>query len=71
MSDSEQLIDYANPCMMAEQELKSVHMAMLNNGYDAALDHAVKAVAEIRLMMHSINHMKEKDHGLRQQTSPV
>jgi len=39
-----EVIDYAYPCMMAEKALKELHQAMLNNDYDAALEHALTAM---------------------------
>jgi len=53
------VVDYAYPCMMAEKALKELHNAMLNNDYDAALEHALTAMAETKLAYNAIWHTKE------------
>lgn len=53
------VIDYAYPCMMAEKALKELHQAMLNNDYDAALEHALTAMVETKLAYNAIRHTKE------------
>jgi len=53
------VIDYAYPCMMAEKALKELHQAMLNNDYDAALEHALTAMAETKLAYNAIRYTKE------------
>jgi hypothetical protein len=65
------MIDYANPCMMAENALKNAHHSMLEKDYDVAIDEAVDALVEIKLMINAINHMKEQDSALRYQTASV
>lgn len=55
----ETVVDYAYPCMMAEKALKELHQAMLNNDYDAALEHALAAMAETKLTYNAIRHTKE------------
>ena len=52
-------IDYAYPCMMAERDLKDGHDAMLDRGYDEAIEHTLKAMAEVKLMLNAIKEMKE------------
>jgi hypothetical protein len=54
-----EVVDYAYPCMMAEKALKELHQAMLNNDYDAALEHALTAMAETKLAYNAIRHTKE------------
>lgn len=53
------VVDYAYPCMMAEKALKNLHDAMLRNDYDAALEHALTAMAEAKLTYNAIRHTKE------------
>jgi len=53
-----ELIDYAHPCMMAENALKEAHIHMLNREYDEAIEQALKAIVETRLMINAIKHMK-------------
>jgi hypothetical protein len=54
-----ELIDYAHPCMMAENALKEAHIHMLNREYDEAIAQAFKAMVETKLMINAINHMRE------------
>ena len=61
------MIDYAHPCMMAENALKEAHNKMLENNYDEAIEEGFKAIAETKLMINAIRHMKEQNHALRQQ----
>ena len=65
------MIDYAHPCMMAENALKKAHGHMLNRQYDEAIEEAFKAIVETKLMINSIRYMKEQDDALRQQTQAV
>lgn len=48
------MIDYARPTMMAENHLKALHHAMLNNKPEQAVEEALKAIVEIRLAIASI-----------------
>lgn len=54
------LIDYAHPCMMAEKALKDLHEAMLMKQYDAAIEHAMKAMVEVKMTLNAIRHEKEQ-----------
>lgn len=54
------LIDYAYPCMMAEKALKDLHEAMLMKQYDAAIEHAMKALVEMKMTLNAIRHEKEQ-----------
>lgn len=65
------MIDYAHPAMMAENALKEAHICMLNREYDEAIEEGLKAIAETRLMIQSIKHMKEHDNALRKQAETV
>ena len=55
----ELMVDYAYPCMMAERALKDAHDAMLDRGYDEAIEHTLKAMVEVKLMLNAIKEMKE------------
>lgn len=55
-----EIIDYAYPCMMAEKALKDTHNSILKRDYDAALESAMQAVVECRIMVQSIRDMKEQ-----------
>lgn len=57
---STSLVDYAYPCMMAEQALKKLHHAMLKCDYDTAMEQALVAITETRLTLTAIRHEKEK-----------
>lgn len=58
--NGEQMIDYAYPCMMAENALKEAHIHMLNNEYDKAIEEGMRAIAETKLMVNAIKHMQKK-----------
>jgi len=53
------IVDYAYPCMMAEKALRELHNAMLQNDHEAALEHALQAMVEVKLTYNSIQHMKD------------
>lgn len=55
-----ELIDYAYPCMMAEKALRDAHNSILKRDYDAALESAMQAVVECRIMVQSIREMREQ-----------
>lgn len=59
------IVDYAYPCMMAENALRKAHQAMLAKSYDEAIELTETAAAECRLMAVSIRHMKEQENALR------
>jgi hypothetical protein len=52
------LIDYAYPMMMAERKLKEAHNVLLDNDYDKGVDCLIQALAEVRLAIHSVRHMR-------------
>jgi hypothetical protein len=68
---TKEIIDYAYPCMMAERGLKKAHDALLDNDYDAAIEHTLAAITEAKMMYNSIKIMQEKSNALRDQTSSV
>ena len=55
------MIDYARPTMLAENALNDLHNAMLEKRYDDALEFALQALADIKLVYHAIVVMKEND----------
>ena len=55
----DEIIDYAYPCMMAEQELLKTHNSMLKKDYTGALNHAINALVECRILIQSIKEMRE------------
>lgn len=59
--DAVVVIDYALPCMMAENALKKAHNAMLDKNYDEAMGETLTAIAESRLMYNAIRYMKEQE----------
>ena len=63
MSD---LIDYANPLMMAERALKKAHDYLLERDYELALDQLKLAVVETRAASAATLHMQEMSDALRQ-----
>jgi len=54
------IVDYARPCMLAENALKAAHDAMLKRDYDEAIEHGFIALAETKLMINSIRDMQER-----------
>ena len=54
------IVDYAYPCMMAEKALRYAHEAVLKNNFDAAIEQTTQAIVEARLMLRSLQTMKEK-----------
>lgn len=44
--------------MMAENALKEAHKHMLNRDYDEAIEQALDAIVETRLMINAIKHMR-------------
>ena len=61
---TEVIVDYAKPCMDAEQALKDAHEAVLNGDLDLAMTKTMDAVICARLMYGSLRRMKEKNEGL-------
>ncbi len=59
--DETVIVDYARPCMDAEQALKDAHEAVLNGNLDLAMTKTMDAVISARLMYGSLRHMKEKN----------
>jgi len=55
-----EIIDYAYPCMMAEKALKDAHNSILEKNYDEALESAIQAMVECRMMVHSIRDMRDQ-----------
>ncbi len=68
---TQEIIDYAMPCMMAERSLKRTHDYVLEGKYDEAITAAMQAAAESRLLVVALKEMKEREHALRKQTTSV
>lgn len=47
--------------MMAERAIKDLHDAMLMKEYDEAIEHGLRALAEVKLTINSIKHMQEQE----------
>ena len=56
---TEQIIDYALPCMKAEQALKDAHNAFIEHNLDLALTRTMDAIIDVRLMYAALRHAKE------------
>ena len=69
--DGNLMIDYAYPCMMAEKALKEAHHAMLERQYDEAIEKALTAMAETKLMITAIRYMKEHQDAIYKQAASV
>lgn len=65
------MIDYAKPAMSAEHALKELHWTAVENDFDAAIEHGMTALTEIRLTIQALKHMKEQRDALRQQAETV
>lgn len=57
---TEEIVDYAKPCMDAEKALKDAHNAVLENDLELAMTKAMDAVIHARLMYVALRvmHMK-------------
>ena len=53
------MIDYAYPCMMAEKALKDLHNAAIEGRLEDAREHALTAIAEVRLTYQALVAMSE------------
>ena len=53
------MIDYSYPCMMAETALKNMYAAAIEGRLDDAQEFALVAMAEVRLVYQSLEHMKQ------------
>lgn len=53
------LVDYAYPMMMAQSRIKSAHDAVLHKDFDAAVEDAMTAMAELKLMLNALKEMRE------------
>jgi hypothetical protein len=65
------IIDYAYPCMLAENALKDLHLATIHGDYDAAIEHGIEALVEVKLTLQNIRLMKEQRDALRNQTQTI
>lgn len=65
------LIDYAAPMLATETNMKKAHDALLANDYDLALQHMLEAVVDAKMTLNAIQHMKDLNNALRQQTETV
>lgn len=65
------MIDYARPAMMAEHAMKNLHWMAVKGDYDRAIEAGVEALAEMKLAVMALSHMKEKQDALRKQAETV
>ncbi len=61
-------IDYSYPYMQAKKAIDTAHQEMLKKNYDEAIETALHAIAELRLM---VTAMKDEKDALRQQTETL
>ena len=59
--NTEEVLDYAKPCMDAEKALKDAHNAVLGSNLEQAMTHTMDAIIAARLMYGTLRHMKEKN----------
>lgn len=69
--NTEVVIDYAYPMMMAEKALKGAHNHLLNKDFDEALEQLLIAITEARMTVNAVKHMKEQHYALCKQTEAV
>jgi hypothetical protein len=63
--NTEEIIDYALPCMMAEKDLKQVHELMLANNHHEAINKCRDALFRIEELIRSIQFMKDKEENIQ------
>jgi hypothetical protein len=59
--NTEEVLDYAKPCMDAEKALKDAHDAVLDRKFDEAMTKTMDAIISARLMYGALRHMKEQN----------
>lgn len=65
------IIDYAHPCMMAENAMKQLHNAALDKDYSAAILFGITAITEMRLAVQNLKLMREQEDALRNKTTTI
>ena len=65
------LIDYAAPMMATETAIKKAHDYLLEGDFVLAMDQLTLAMVEVKMTRNAVQHMKEQQDALRQQTSSV
>jgi hypothetical protein len=65
------LIDYAAPMMASEINIKKAHDALLSNDYDSAKMLMLEAIADAKMTLNAIQHMKDLNDALRKQTPSI
>jgi hypothetical protein len=66
MNTTDDLKDYAYPCMMAENALRRVHNALLANHHETATQEALVALTECCRLLDAIRYMKDRYDAVRQ-----
>ena len=54
-------IDYAEPILMVQKHLRHAHTALLRREYDDAIEDLVQGVAEMRMAIAAIRHLRETE----------
>ena len=65
------LIDYAAPMMATETAIKKAHDHLLEGDFVLAMDQLTLAMVEVKMTRNAVQHMKEQQDALRQQTPSV
>lgn len=55
------MIDYAYPTILAERALNELHRAMLKRDYETAMEQALEAATQCRIISAAIRDMAEKE----------
>jgi hypothetical protein len=56
-------IDFSYPYLEAKKATQSMHDCVLERQYDEALEHALKAITELKMAYNAILHEKEGNCG--------
>lgn len=63
------LIDYAQPMLRIERQMREIHDFCLRGQYDEANAKTVELVTEGRLLMHALHCMAEQQRARRKEKS--
>jgi hypothetical protein len=59
MENDTEIVDYSEPLLKTHKHLKFAQSALLHREYDYALENLLHGIAEMRLAIAAIRHLKE------------